>query len=301
MTAGRFVANPFGAPGERMYRTGDVGAWTPDGKLEYRGRSDFQVKVRGFRIELGEIDAALSAHPDVRFAVTLGAGVPAATRCSSATSPRPRPGHRRRRPARTARGTPPRVHGSRGGRGSQTIPLTPVGKLDRRALPEPEFGTAAPVFRAPTNPVEEAVTEVFAEVLGADRVGTDDSFFDLGGNSLSATRAVARLGESLGIDLGVRALFEAPTAAALAERIEHEGTGPSGRPLLEPTERPPRVPLSAAQQRMWFINQFDPSSAAYNVPMVIRLSGALDAAALAARGGRRHRPARGIAHRVPDR
>ncbi|MCL2533212.1 MAG: amino acid adenylation domain-containing protein [Nocardiaceae bacterium] len=283
LTAARFVANPFGEPGERMYRTGDVGAWTPDGTLEYRGRSDFQVKIRGFRIELGEIDSVLSAHPDVRFAVTLGRRGPGGDTVLvsyvAAT-----PGHIVTADALRARLMEhlPEYMVPAAVEVLETIPLTPVGKLDRRALPEPEFGMAATAFRAPTNPVEEAVTDVFAEVLGAGRVGAADNFFDLGGNSLSATRAVARLGEVLGIDLGVRALFEAPTAVALAERIEHDGTGPSGRPVLEPAERPAQVPLSAAQQRMWFINQYDPSSAAYNVPMVIRLSGALDAAALAA-------------------
>uniref|UniRef100_UPI003B8A65F8 non-ribosomal peptide synthase/polyketide synthase n=1 Tax=Rhodococcus sp. TaxID=1831 RepID=UPI003B8A65F8 len=283
LTAARFVADPFGAPGDRMYRTGDVGAWTADGKLEYRGRSDFQVKVRGFRIELGEIDAVLTGHPDVRFAATLGRPGPAGdTMLVSYVVPRDdchlHVDDLRRRLARRV----PEYMVPTAIVVLDDIPLTPVGKLDRRALPEPEFGLAATMFRAPTDPVEEAITATFAEVLGLERVGTGDNFFDLGGNSLSATRAVARLDASLGIDLGVRSLFEAPTAAALAERIEHADTGPSGRPVLEAVPRPPEIPLSAAQQRMWFINQFDPSSPAYNVPMAVRLTGALDAAALRA-------------------
>ncbi|WP_237171868.1 amino acid adenylation domain-containing protein, partial [Prescottella equi] len=286
LTAARFVADPYGAPGDRMYRTGDVGAWRPDGKLEYRGRSDFQVKVRGFRIELGEIDAVLTGHPDVRFAATLGRRGPAGdTMLVSYVVARD--GHhvhvdelRRHLAERVPEYMVPTATVV-----LDDIPLTPVGKLDRRALPEPEFGLAATTFQAPTDPVEEAITGAFAEVLGLGRVGTGDNFFDLGGNSLSATRAVARLDASLGVDLGVRALFEAPTAAALAERIEHADTVPSGRPVLEVMPRPAEIPLSAAQQRMWFINQFDPSSPAYNVPMAVRLTGALDSSALRAAVG----------------
>ncbi|AQA25931.1 amino acid adenylation domain protein [Rhodococcus sp. MTM3W5.2] len=280
-TAGRFVADPFGAPGERMYRSGDVGVWSRDGKLEYRGRSDFQVKVRGFRIELGEIDAVLTAHPDVRFAATLGRPGPGGdTVLVSYVAP--------------VDGRDIDVDDLRSRLSARVpdfmvpasivvldeIPLGPTGKLDRRALPDPRFGHTPMAFLAPTNPVEEAVTEVFATTLGVDRVGIGDDFFELGGNSLSATRVVARLRETLGVDLGVRELFAAPTAAALAERIEHTETGASGRPALEALERPEVIPLSAAQQRMWFINQFDPASPAYNVPLVVRLSGALDAPAL---------------------
>ena len=285
-----------------MYRTGDIGAWTADGKLEYRGRSDFQVKVRGFRIELGEIDAVLTGHPDVRFAATLGRRGPGGDTVLVSYVV----AHDGRRididdlRARLAERVPeymvPTAFVV-----LDDIPLTPVGKLDRRALPEPEFGFTTTVFRAPTDPVEEAITAVFAEVLGVDRVGTGDSFFDIGGNSLSATRAVARLDESLGIDLGVRALFEAPTAAALAERIEHADTGPSGRPVLEVAPRPAEIPLSAAQQRMWFINQFDPSSPAYNVPLAVRLTGALDAPALRAAIDDVRRRHESLRTRVPGR
>ncbi|MFE3293293.1 amino acid adenylation domain-containing protein, partial [Rhodococcus sp. NPDC059234] len=281
LTAGRFVADPFGATGGRMYRTGDVGVWTRDGKLEYRGRRDFQVKVRGFRIELGEIDAVLAAHPDVRFAATLGrpgpGGDTALVSYVAAVDGRDISVDdlRERLSAHVPDFMVPTSIVVLG-----DIPLTPTGKLDRRALPDPDFAYTATAFKAPTNPVEEAVTAVFAAVLGADRVGTGDDFFELGGNSLSATRVVGRLRETLGIELGVRALFAAPTAAALAERIEHGEAGASGRPVLEATERPDEIPLSPAQQRMWFINQFDPTSPAYNVPFAVRLSGALDAEAL---------------------
>ncbi|WP_460745721.1 condensation domain-containing protein, partial [Nocardia goodfellowii] len=157
------------------------------------------------------------------------------------------------------------------------LPLNVNGKLDRKALPEPEFETE--VFRAPSTPVEEMVASVFAEVLGVDRVGLDDDFFALGGNSLVATRVSARLGAVLGARVAVRTLFEAPTVAALAAALDsqtHAGRGIE----LGSLARPERIPLSYAQQRMWFLNRFDPDSVAYNVPVAVRLSGALDVAAM---------------------
>ncbi|WP_306303688.1 condensation domain-containing protein, partial [Rhodococcus rhodochrous] len=159
------------------------------------------------------------------------------------------------------------------------LPLNASGKLDRKALPEPVF--EAVEFRAPRTPVEQTVAAVFGEVLGIERVGLDDDFFVLGGNSLSATQVVSRIGAALDAAVPVRVLFEGSTVEVLAARVaEHAGAG--GRVPLVAQERPERVPLSFAQQRMWFLNQFDPSSAVYNVPLAIRLSGVLDVAALAA-------------------
>ncbi|MBF6489233.1 long-chain fatty acid--CoA ligase, partial [Nocardia otitidiscaviarum] len=157
------------------------------------------------------------------------------------------------------------------------LPLNVNGKLDRKALPEPEFESTA--FRAPATPIEEIVAGVFAEVLGADRVGADDDFFALGGNSLLATQVAARIGAALDARVPVRVLFEASSVAGLAARVEqHAGAG--GRRALTAQERPERVPLSLAQQRMWFLNQFDTASAAYNIPVAVRLSGDLDVDAL---------------------
>ncbi|AQA25480.1 amino acid adenylation domain protein [Rhodococcus sp. MTM3W5.2] len=279
LTAARFVPAPGGAPGDRMYRTGDVVRWWPDGTLDYLGRSDFQVKVRGLRIELGEIDAVFAAHPAVGFAVTVArpreagdpmlvtyvmpnsaAGVDVAALTDHAL--RILPVHM----------VPTTVMVL------DAIPLTPVGKLDRAALPEPDFDSLTPRFRVPGNSTEAGLVTVFAEVTGVDRVGADDDFFTLGGNSLSATRAVARINRACGSRIGVRDLFECRTAAALAPRCVRV-TAPHGDELRTGT-RPTRIPLSSAQERMWFINQFDPASAAYNVPMVLRLSGSLDAPAL---------------------
>ncbi|MGW5755872.1 amino acid adenylation domain-containing protein, partial [Nocardia rhamnosiphila] len=294
LSADRFVANPYGFEGSRMYRTGDVVRWyaTPGARagnealpavnweLDYVGRSDFQVKVRGFRVELGEIDTALGAHPDVEFAITVGhdtgAGVTILVSYVLAV-----PG----RSVDTAAVTEfvserlPAHMVPSALMVLDEIPLTPVGKLDRKALPEPVF--EAREFRAPSTPIEEIVAGVFAEVLGIERVGADDDFFALGGNSLIATQVAARLGAALDTTVPVRMLFEASTVAALAAAAE-TATGRGDLPVLAPRERPERVPLSLAQQRMWFLNRFDGRSAAYNIPMAVRLSGDLDVAALRA-------------------
>ncbi|MEU4435777.1 amino acid adenylation domain-containing protein, partial [Nocardia rhamnosiphila] len=279
LSADRFVANPYGFEGSRMYRTGDVVRWyaTPGARagnealpavnweLDYVGRSDFQVKVRGFRVELGEIDTALGAHPDVEFAITVGhdTGAGATILVSYVLAV---PG----RSVDTAAVTEfvserlPAHMVPSALMVLDEIPLTPVGKLDRKALPEPVF--EAREFRAPSTPIEEIVAGVFAEVLGIERVGADDDFFALGGNSLIATQVAARLGAALDTTVPVRMLFEASTVAALAAAAE-TATGRGDLPVLAPRERPERVPLSLAQQRMWFLNRFDGRSAAYNIPM----------------------------------
>ncbi|WP_186630123.1 AMP-binding protein, partial [Rhodococcus sp. BP22] len=258
LTAERFVANPFVGVagvgvGSRLYRTGDVVRWGGSGELEYVGRSDFQVKVRGFRIELGEIESALRGVDGVvdvavvarvdEFAgdqlvayvvggagvsldvgevkVALGAVVPSYMVPSAFVV-------------------------------LDALPLTVNGKLDRAALPAPVF--EAVVFRAPSTPVEEAVARVFSEVLGVDRVGVDDDFFALGGNSLIATQVVSRLGVALDAVVPVRLVFEAPSVGGLAVRVE-QSVGSGDRVALVARERPGVVPLSLAQQRMWFLNR----------------------------------------------
>ncbi|MFC4373473.1 amino acid adenylation domain-containing protein [Nocardia halotolerans] len=278
-TAGRFVACPWGAPGERMYRTGDLVRWarsdTP--ALEYVGRSDFQIKIRGFRIEPGEIDAVLMRHPQVGFALTMGAEKPggetvlvsyvtgrdidpgALTRWSAAMLP--------------AHMVPASVVVL------DRVPLSATGKLDRKALPAPQFVSRP--YRRPAAGLEETVADIFAEVLGAERVGAEDNFFDLGGNSLLATRVTARLSTAVDLRVPVRVLFAAPTVADCARAVLGL-TRASGRPALRAQPRPDRVPLSPAQQRMWFLNRFDTATAAYNIPVVLRLTGALDPTAVRA-------------------
>ncbi|WP_308251818.1 non-ribosomal peptide synthetase [Rhodococcus sp. GOMB7] len=274
LSAERFVANPFGGVGSRMYRTGDVVRWIGvSGELEYVGRSDFQVKLRGQRIELGEIEAA------VRDQVGVGSVVVVVWRDQLVAY------------VTAAVGSSVDVDVVKVGVGERlasymvpsqfvvldALPLNASGKLDRKLLPEPVFEVA--VFRAPVTAVEEIVASVFAEVLGVDRVGLDDDFFALGGNSLIATRVAARLGQALDAQVPVRVLFEASSVELLAARVESE-VGSGARAALTAMVRPERIPLSLAQQRMWFLNRFEPESTAYNIPVAIRLSGSLDVEAL---------------------
>jgi len=308
LTSARFIANPWGGPGERMYRTGDMVRWVesdradgPALELEYLGRSDFQVKIRGLRIELGEIDAVLSADDEVEYAATLGCPGPsgetvlvsyvlARTRSPESAAPSDivpsdiAPSDIARLDTERLR---TRVAAALPGYMVPSViieldevPLTPVGKLDRKALPLPDFSVSARPYLAPRTPVERAVAEVFAEVLGMERVSIDHSFFDLGGNSLSATKVVARIDAALGARIALRDLFDAPTPAQLATRVVPAEPGQRARFALAPRPRPDRVPLSPAQQRMWVLNQLEPESPAYNIAVALRLTGALDTEAM---------------------
>ncbi|MGC0365274.1 amino acid adenylation domain-containing protein [Rhodococcus sp. 27YEA15] len=274
LSAERFVANPFGGAGSRMYRTGDVVRWIGvSGELEYVGRSDFQVKLRGQRIELGEIEAAVRDQSGVGSVVVvvwrdqLVAYVTAAVG-SLVDVDVVKVGVS----ARVASYMVPSLFVV-----LDVLPVNASGKLDRRLLPEPVFESA--VFRAPVSESEVVVARVFAEVLGVDRVGLDDDFFELGGNSLLATKVVARLGQALDAKVAVRALFEATTVERLAAHVE--GVSGSGvRAVLAPQPRPETVPLSLAQQRMWFLSRFDPDSAVNNIPIALNIKGNLDVSAL---------------------
>ncbi|MEV4126453.1 non-ribosomal peptide synthase/polyketide synthase [Nocardia sp. NPDC049707] len=277
LTAERFVANPYGPAGARMYRTGDLVRRNRTGDLEYLGRSDFQVKLRGQRIELGEIEAALVAADDVRaaavrvFAHAAGellvayvvAAIPEAKLAEVL--------------GQRLRAVLPSYMVPTAYAGLAEMPLTSSGKLDRKALPDPVL--AAKTFRAPGTAAEHAVAEVFAAVLGLDRVGLDDDFFVLGGNSLVATQIAARIGAVVDADIPVRLLFEHSTVAALAAHLPDSGTA-RGRRAVVAQVRPDVVPLSYAQQRMWFLNQFDAASVANNLTAAVRLVGMLDLSAL---------------------
>ncbi|MFE7404365.1 amino acid adenylation domain-containing protein, partial [Streptomyces sp. NPDC057557] len=277
LTATRFVANPYGPAGARMYRTGDLVRWRADGELEFAGRVDHQVKVRGFRVEPGEIEAELAAHPGVsQVAVLTRADRPGETRIVAYVVPTAETGATAAALATYLRDRVPDYLVPSAFVLLDVLPLTANGKLDRAALPAPEPGTVGS-SRAPRTPQEQILCELFAEVLGASRVGVDDDFFDLGGHSLLATRLVARIRSVLGVELGLRALFQAPTAAGVAEALAEAGRA---RPALTVHVRPEAVPLSFAQRRLWFLHRMDGTAATYHIPLTLRLTGTLDTAAL---------------------
>jgi amino acid adenylation domain-containing protein len=212
LTAERFVADPFGPPGSRMYRTGDLARWNGAGQLAYVGRGDAQVKVRGFRVEPAEVEAALTAHPDVAQAAVVARGTGIGTQLVGYVVPSGEIelGEVRRFAAELL----PEFMVPSAVMLLDRLPLMPNGKLDRAALPEPEYtGTA---YRGPRTAREEALARLFAEVLGVDRVGIDDSFFALGGHSLLATRLISRVRADLGMEIPIRKIFDLPTVAALA-------------------------------------------------------------------------------------
>ncbi|UZG58623.1 amino acid adenylation domain-containing protein [Rhodococcus opacus] len=280
LTAERFVANPYGPPGERMYRTGDLVRWHPDGNLEYLGRRDLQVKIRGHRIELGEIEATLTTHPDITHAaVTVHHDPHTGDRLVGYVVPR---NHTPLDPTTIhtfAADHLPDYMVPSPITVLDRLPLTASGKVDRRALPAPVF--PVPQYRAPVTVAEGVVAGVFADVLGRERVGLDDDFFTLGGNSLLATQVVSRLSVAMDARVPMRVLFEASSVQALSTWLESQATAGARTPLV-PRTRPEHIPLSYAQQRIWFLNRFDPHSPIYNIPFAVRLSGTMDTAALLA-------------------
>jgi len=296
-TALRFIPNPFADPsaerGSRMYRTGDVCRLRRDGTLEYGGRRDGQVKLRGYRIETGEIEARLLAQPAVgACAVVVVDENLVAFVAGRRPSDRPEgrvdaaaevdPDGLRRELSRAlpAYMVPQRIERL------AALPLTPNGKLDRRALADEARarGGETRAHVAPRNGTESALASIFSAVLDRGRVSVDASFFELGGHSLLATRVAVRIREELGIEIPLRTLFEAPTVAALAARIEGgDGLDESAqRPIARvPVEiRPKSIPLSHAQERLWFLDQLGPGDPAYAIPFALRLDGPLDARAL---------------------
>jgi amino acid adenylation domain-containing protein len=287
LTAERFVPDPFaGTPGARLYRSGDLARRRPDGDLEYLGRIDHQVKIRGFRIELGEIEAALLTHPELLEAVVMAR--------QDAT------GDKRLVAYFTYRGTSvPELGELRAHlRASlpeymvpaafvalQRMPLTPSGKIDRRALPDPEDvrAEAETTFLAPRTRTERRLADAWREVLRVEQVGVDDNFFDLGGHSLLVTQLASRIRTEFGVELPMASVFEAPTLAALAGRIEAlrpADAEPELAPIPTVSRDDQPLPLSFSQERLWFLDQFQPGSPLYNVPMSLRLRGRLDVTAL---------------------
>ena len=282
LTAEKFIPDPFSAePGARMYKTGDLARYLPDGNIEFLGRGDHQVKIRGFRIELGEIEAALGQHPAVRKAVVLAReDAPGEKRLvayvvAESTADELRRFLKDKLPDHMV----PAVFVL-----LDTLPLLSNGKIDQRALPAPDRTRPEldKIFVAPRTPTEELLAEIWAQVLDLERVGIHDNFFDLGGHSLLATQAVSRMRDAFQVDIPLRRLFEVPTVAGLAESIEaarQAGQNLSAPPIL-PVPRNGDPALSFAQQRLWFFNQLDPDNPAYNIPAAGRLKGPLNLAAL---------------------
>ncbi|MFE3739617.1 amino acid adenylation domain-containing protein [Streptomyces sp. NPDC059134] len=281
-TAERFLPDPHGPPGTRMYRTGDL-VRRREGRLEYAGRADGQIKVRGFRVETGEVEAALTAHPGVaQAAVTVrpdaeGGGrltawvVPCDGQRASARELRAFTADRL--PGYMVPSTVVRV---------DALPLTAHGKVDFEALPasprtEEPGGAEEAGAEPPRSAREEILCALFAESLGVAQVSRDGDFFELGGHSLLATRLVGRVRAAFGVELPVRSLFESTTPAALAERLDEAG---AARPALRRATRPARPPLSPAQRRLWFLHRMDPDDGAYHLPIAVRLTGHLDRRAL---------------------
>jgi amino acid adenylation domain-containing protein len=280
LTAERFVPDPFGArPGGRLYRTGDLARYRLDGTIEFLGRADQQVKVRGHRVEPGEIEAALAGHPGVRDAAVLArVDTPGDRRLVAHVVPREgaalaaaelREFLRARLPAHLLPDAVVLL---------AALPRTPNGKLDRQALPPPDW--QPPLGPVPRSPAEEVVAGIWREVLGVRTVSRDDDFFDLGGHSLLAARVMARVRDAFEADLPLRALFDAPTVAGLAVAAEAARRGGEGLPPLRPVPRTGNVPLSYAQQRLWFFEQFQPETSVYTQATAVRLSGELDVEAL---------------------
>ncbi|HEX5751790.1 MAG TPA: amino acid adenylation domain-containing protein, partial [Archangium sp.] len=285
LTAERFIPDPFSAvPGARLYRTGDRARHLKDGTLEFLGRVDFQLKIRGFRIELGEIEAVLRRHPAVREALVVAREdapgdrrlvayvVPGAGGTLDASALRHHLAERLPEYMVPSALVP-----------LEALPLTPNGKVDRQALPVPD---ATPgherAFVAPRTPTEELLAGIWRELLGSERISLHDNFFELGGHSLLATQATSRIRGAFQVELPVRAIFDAPTLAGLASRVDAAvqlGAGLRAPPLARLPRGGP-MPVSFAQQRLWFLEQLQPGGALYNTPATVRIEGELDVAVL---------------------
>jgi len=286
-TAEKFIPDPFSQkPGARLYRSGDLARYRLDGSLEFLGRIDHQVKIRGFRIELGEIEAALTQYSTCREAAVIALEEPSHDKRLAAYVVA-KQGHHlapdemrsfllERLPDYMVPATFTIL---------EAMPLTPNGKLDRRALVAIESHARIDSdehYAAPRNPIEEILVDIWATVLGVERIGVHDDFFKSGGHSLLATQVVSRMREAFRVELSLRSIFESPTVAGLARIINTLLMAERGLPA-DSIKRAPRdkpLPLSFAQQRLWFLDQLEPNSAIFNIPTAVRLAGKLDQQAL---------------------
>ena len=282
LTAEKFIPDPFcSAAGGRVYRTGDLARYRPDGNIEFAGRRDQQVKIRGYRIELGEIEARLLEHPTVQDAVVLVREGHTGEMLVVAYVVLRESGQNTRALRAFLKERLPEYMIPSATVVLAQFPLTPNGKVDRKALPMPDvIGQLGQQYVAPRTPTEELLAGIWADVLQVARVGVQDNFFEVGGHSLLATQVMSRLPKLLRVELPLRTLFEAPTVAQLAEVIETK-TGKASEieadriPLI-PVERGGGLPLSFAQQRLWVLAQLEPHGTAYNIPIALRVFGALN-------------------------
>jgi len=286
LTAEQFVPDPFGeTKGGRLYRTGDLARWRPDGRLECLGRVDHQVKIRGYRVELGEIEAALAKQPAVREVVVVARHHSAGEKILVAYLV-PRSGLELiATDLRRALGEAlPDYMVPSAFVSLDALPLTPNGKVDRKALPDPDQSriVSGNIYVPPRGPIEESLVAIWGELLGRDRIGVHDNFFDLGGYSLVATRLVARVRDVFGVEPPLRDFFESATIAGLARMVEAALRDEAGvqTPPIERIRRDGPLPASFAQQRLWFLDQLEPGSASYNIPIAVKLEGNLDRPAL---------------------
>jgi len=283
LTAEKFILDPFSQkPNARMYKTGDMGSFLPDGRIEFLGRVDNQVKIRGFRIELSEIESVLARHPSVQDCVVqaredvagdkrlVGYVVPAAGFAIQVADLR-----------KWVQEHLPEYMVPVAWVEMARLPLSPNGKVDRKNLPAPEYNRPelAGEYQGARTPAEEVMASIWGEVLRLDQVGVHDQFFELGGHSLLATQVVSRIRHAFQVELPLRALFEAPTVAGLTERVEQLQREQEGLlvPPIRPMPRHAPPPLSFAQQRLWFLDQLDPNNSSYNVPYLVRMTGPLRA------------------------
>jgi len=287
LTADKFIPNPFSEiSGDRLYRTGDSARFLGDGNIEFLGRIDNQVKIRGFRIELGEIESALGKHDNVKeVAVTAREDKPGSKQLvayivtSNGVQPTAGDFHNFLKEDLPDYMVPSYFVFL------DTMPLTPNGKIDRRSLPEPDQESAAvsaKEYIAPRTPSEEVLARIWSQILGIDRVGVNDNFFELGGHSLLATQVISRIRDAFDVELPLRNIFEFPFVEELAKKIDIALLSEHGleAPPIQPTSRDQELPLSFAQQRLWFLDQLEPNSPFYNIPEALRFSGHLDIPAL---------------------
>ncbi|MEH2136767.1 non-ribosomal peptide synthase/polyketide synthase [Nostoc sp.] len=286
LTQEKFIPNPFSGRrgGERLYKTGDLARYLPDGNIEYLVRIDNQVKIRGFRIELGEIEAVLSQHEDVQVCCVIAReDIRGDKRLVAYIVPQPQ--------------MTPKISVLRSFLKEklseymipsafvilESLPLTPNGKIDRRALPVPETSSElSEKYVAPRSPIEEILSLIWTQVLKVELVGRHDNFFELGGHSLLATQLISRIRTNFQVEIPLRSLFAAPTIAQLAlniQRLQQQDLELSAPPILSRAENA-EIPLSYAQQRLWFLDQLELNSALYNIPIGLRLVGTLEVTAL---------------------